>query len=59
MLPKLTVKANIIISVSILLLGVILMLYGFVSSNSLMITVGIPITLVTSMLITIQNTVIK
>ena len=50
-----TVKASTLILACILLVGVISMALGFYNHNSLYISVGISITLLTSLTITFQN----
>ncbi len=55
MFRKKPVKVSILILACILLAGVISMAYGFYHQNSLMITIGVPLTLVTSLMITVHN----
>ena len=55
MLHKKPVKTSILILAFILLLGVISMTLGFYNHNSLFITLGISITFITSLMITLQN----
>ena len=49
------VKTSIMILACILLAGVISMALGFYHQNSLMISIGVPLTLITSLMISVQN----
>ena len=57
MLRRKPVSNNILMLAFVLLLGVISMAIGFFNHNSLMINMGLPVTLITSLLISIQNAV--